>query len=199
MGRTNCSRPSPDGVVGSDVAGDLSAVPMPLAKRRAGTPLHTTCRNRTPAPAWLTVPELKQLSEERLSPADPARSPSDVLAGVQAVPTDLPSYQVLLPAIGPLFLLHLLDTVRVPWLDGRYPASQLLWTHPTPRTPRPMVMDSQLASAVVRRPARSLSSHILSVGTRRPFRPRRVERLLTPAASPSMLAWPNPTGWPLSG
>jgi len=32
------------------------------------------------------------------------------------------------------------DTVRVPWLDGRYSASSLLWTHPTPRRPGPVVM-----------------------------------------------------------
>jgi len=39
---------------------------------------------------------------------------------------------------------------------------------------------------------------VLSLSTRRPLRPRRVQRLHLPAAWPLMLAWSSLTDWPLS-
>jgi hypothetical protein len=40
------------------------------------------------------------------------------------------------PASGPRSFLPPHVAIRVPWLDRHYPASSLLWTHPTPRMPR---------------------------------------------------------------
>lgn len=88
---------------------------------------------------------------------------------------------------------EVLDTVRAPWLHGSYPASTLLWAHPTPRRPTgggygfPQECCSHLLAC------RVSQFPVLSFGTRRPLRPRRAGRLHLPVASSSVLAWSNLT------
>ena len=53
------------------------------------------------------------------------------------------------------------------------------------------------AAAAARGPPRSLSSRSCLSARAVPIRPRGADRLHAPAASPAVLAWPSPTGWPL--
>ncbi len=81
---------------------------------------------------------------------------------------------------------------QVPWLHGHYPASQLLWTCPTPDQGHQRVISSPWVLWLGPRPVGPPRFLDQSVSTRRPLSPRRAQQLHTPVTSLPALGFTYP-------